>query len=77
MWGFVESGVDDDVVVVEADNSACIALAEAPVDWQHCEMSCLTGRDLSDYDYISIGRDGFVPVHAQPASEARLNDLSL
>ncbi|XP_037489050.1 uncharacterized protein LOC119367715 [Triticum dicoccoides] len=69
--------VDDDVEVVEADNSACIALAEAPVDWQHCEMSCLTGRDLSDYDYISIGRDGFVPVHAQPASVARLNDLSL
>jgi hypothetical protein len=69
--------VDDDVEVIEADNSACIALTEAPVDWQHGEMRCLTGRDLSDYDYISIGRDGFVPINAQPASIARLNDLSI
>lgn len=69
--------VDDEVEVIEADNSACIALTEAPVDWQHGDMRCLTGRDLSDYDYVSIGRDGFVPVHAQPANVARLNDLSL
>jgi hypothetical protein len=48
--------VDDDVEVIEADNSI-----ETPVDWQHGEMRCLTGRDLSDYDYINIGRDGFVP----------------
>jgi hypothetical protein len=69
--------VDDDVEVIEADNSACIALTEAPVDWQHGEMRCLTGRDLSDYDYINIGKDGFVPINAQPASIARLNDLSI
>ena len=58
--------VNDDVEVIEADNSSCIALTEAPVDWQHGDMRCLTGRDLSDYDYISIGRDGFVPINAQP-----------
>ena len=69
--------VDDDVEVIEADNLACIALAETQVDWQRGEMRCLTGRDLSDYDYISIGKDGFVPVHAQPASVAWLNNLSL
>jgi hypothetical protein len=69
--------VDDDVEVIEADNSACIALTEAPVDWQHGEMRCLTGRDLSDYDYINIGKDGFVPINAQPAGIARLNDLSI
>ena len=63
--------------VIEADNSSFIALTDAPVDWQHGEMRCLTGRDLSDYDYISIGRDGFVPINAQPASVSRLNDLSI
>jgi hypothetical protein len=69
--------VDDDVEIIEADNSACIALTEAPVDWQHGEMKCLTGRDLSDYDYINIGKNGFVPVNAQPANICRLNDLSI
>jgi hypothetical protein len=69
--------VNDDVEVIEADNSACIALTEAPVDWQHGEMRCLTGRDPSDYDYINIGKDDFVPINAQPASIARLNDLSI
>jgi hypothetical protein len=69
--------VNDDVEVIEADHSACIALTEAPVDWQHGEMRCLTGRDLSDYDYINVGKEGFVPINAQPASIARLNDLSI
>ena len=69
--------VNDDVKVVRADNSTCIALTEAPVDWQLGDMQCLTGRDLSDYDYISIGIDGFVPVNVQPAEVARLNDLSM
>jgi hypothetical protein len=44
--------VDDDVEVIEADNSSCIALAEVPVDLQHVEMRCLTARDLSDYEYL-------------------------
>jgi hypothetical protein len=69
--------VDDDVEVIEADNSSCIALAEVPVDLQHIEMRCLTGRDLSDYDYINICIDGFVPIKAQPANIARFNDLSI
>jgi hypothetical protein len=69
--------VGDDVEVIEADNSACIALTDAPIDWQHGEMQCLTGRDLSDYDYVAIGRDGFVPIKVQPTCVARLNNLSL
>ena len=47
--------VGDDVEVIEADNSAYIALTDAPIDWQHGEMRCLTGRDLSHYDYVAIG----------------------
>ena len=48
--------------VIEADDSACIALTDAPIDWQHGEMQCLTGRDLSYYDYVAIGKDSFVPI---------------
>jgi hypothetical protein len=69
--------VDDDVEVIEADNFPCIALTEVSVDSQHGEMRCLTGRDLSVYDYINICRDGFVPIKAQPANIARFNDLSI
>jgi hypothetical protein len=25
-------------------------------------MSCLTGCDLTNYDYVSVGKDGFVPI---------------
>ena len=63
--------------VVKADNSACIAMTEVSVDWQLGNMQCLTDRDLLDYDYISIGKNGFVPINVQPANVARLNDLSI
>jgi hypothetical protein len=66
--------VDDDVEVIKADNSTCIALTEVPVDSQHGEMRSLTGRNLSDYDYINICRDGFVAIKAQPDNIDRLND---
>ena len=64
---------NDDVEVIEADNLACADLTKTPVEWQYSEMQCLTGRDLSNYDYISIGGDGFVPMNEQPARIARLN----
>src|SRR4051812_31498329 len=69
--------VDDNVEVVEADNSACIAMTDVPVDWQLGNMACLTGRDLSDYDYVSIGKDGFVPINVHLGDVARLNDSSI
>jgi hypothetical protein len=38
-------------------------------------MRCLTGRDLSEYDYVSISRDGFVPISVKPTrSMTRLNN---
>ena len=58
--------VDDEVEIVRADDSAFIALAEAPVDWQHPNATCLSGRDLSEFDFLSATRDGFVPVSMKP-----------
>ena len=64
--------VNDEVEVVPADNSACIALAESLVDWQHSTATCLSGRDLFGFDFLSATRDGFVPVSLKPVGENRL-----
>jgi hypothetical protein len=52
--------------VVGADEEACIAMVESQVDIQCGLMRCLTGRDLAEYDYMSINKDGFVPISVKP-----------
>jgi hypothetical protein len=47
--------------VVQADEERCIAVAESQVNILGGKMECLSGKDLMGYDYISIGKDGFVP----------------
>jgi hypothetical protein len=74
---FLVQWVGDQVEVIEADTAMCIALMETPMEWQHSNMRCLTGRDLSGYDFISVERDSFVPIHVKPADIARLNDAAL
>ena len=64
--------VDDEVEAVRADDSAFIALAEAPVDWQYPNATCLSGRDLADFYFLSATRDGFVPVSLKPIGTNRL-----
>jgi hypothetical protein len=39
---------------------------ESQVDVQGGLMRCLTRRDLAEYDYVSIGKDGFVPISMKP-----------
>jgi hypothetical protein len=57
--------VGDSAEVVKADESDCIAMAESQGDLQDEKVKCLTGRDLTDYDYISMGRDGLVLVNVK------------
>ena len=64
--------IDDEIEVVHADNSACIAFAESIVDWQHSNATCLLGRDLPGFDFLSATRDGFVPVSLKPIGGNRL-----
>src|SRR5664279_259722 len=64
--------VDDEVEVIPTDDSACIALAESLVDWQHSNATCLSGRDLSEFDFLSATRDEFVPVSLKPIGRNRL-----
>jgi hypothetical protein len=59
---YVIQWVGDEVEMVQADEDVCIAMTESQVDIQGGKMKCLTSRDLSGYDYVSIGKDGFVPI---------------
>jgi hypothetical protein len=60
--------IDDEVEVVQADEDVCITIAESQVDIQEENMKCLTGTDLTGYDYVSIGKDGFVLISVKPAN---------
>jgi hypothetical protein len=33
-------------------------------------MGCLTRRDLTDYDYVSISNDGFVLISVKPMTSS-------
>jgi hypothetical protein len=48
--------------VVEADEAACVAMAETQVDVLDGSVGCLTRWDLTDYDYVSVSKDGFIPI---------------
>jgi hypothetical protein len=53
------------------DASAYIALA----DWQHENAQCLSGKDLTGYDFLSVSKDGFVFMSVKPASEYWLSNI--
>ena len=75
MHQFLIQWVDDEVEVIHADNSVCVALADASVDWQHPNATCLTGRDLSEFDFLSATKKGFVPVSLKPTECNRLQGM--
>jgi hypothetical protein len=58
--------------VVHEDTSAYIALVDESTDWQHESAQCLLGRDISEYDFLSITKDGFVPISVQSTSKSQL-----
>jgi hypothetical protein len=41
------------------------------------EMRCLMGRDLSNYHFISVGKDGFIPVSVKLTIMTQLKDLNV
>jgi hypothetical protein len=55
------------VEVVQADEEVCVAVAESQVNILGGKMECLPGKDLTAYNYISVGKDGFVPISVKPA----------
>jgi hypothetical protein len=59
--------IGDEVEVVQADEEVCVAVAESKVNILGGKMECLSSKDLTGYDYISVGKDGFVPISVKPA----------
>jgi hypothetical protein len=59
--------ISDEVEVVQADEDVCITVTESQADIQGGKMKCLTGRDLMGYVYISVSKDGFVPIRLKSA----------
>jgi hypothetical protein len=55
------------VEVVQANEEVCVAVDESQVDILGGKMECLFGKDMMGYDYISIGKDGFVLISVKPA----------
>jgi hypothetical protein len=72
---FLIQWLDDEIEVVHVDVSAYIALANAMADWQHGSARCLSGRDIIGYDFLSVSKEGFVPVSVKLAFEARLGNI--
>jgi hypothetical protein len=62
---------------MEADDVTCVAMAEALIDMQNGNMCCLMGRDVIEYDYVSVGKDEFIPIGMKPMASATqlVNDM--
>jgi hypothetical protein len=68
---FLIQWVGDDIEVIHADTSAYVAMADSSI-WTHEYVKCLSGLNLLDYDFLSVPKDGFVPIHVKPV-ENQLN----
>jgi hypothetical protein len=68
---FLIQWVGDDIEVVHIDTTACVAMTDSSI-WTHADVKCLLGLDLLDYNFPSVPKDGFVPIHVKTV-ENRLN----
>jgi hypothetical protein len=54
--------IDNEIEVAHTGTSSYITLTDASADWQHESAKCLSGRDILGYDFLSVIKDGFVPI---------------
>jgi hypothetical protein len=71
---FLIQWINDEIEVVHTDASTYIALADAMVDRQHGGAQCLSGRNLTSYNFLSVSKECFVLVSVKLASEAQLGN---
>jgi hypothetical protein len=69
--------VGDEVEIIKADDSACVALAKIQDGLHDGEVKCLMGQDLLDFDYVSVGKNSFVPVKVKPMLVTQLENMSI
>jgi hypothetical protein len=58
MHQFLIQWVDDTVEIVYSDSSSEVATADVPKLGGHDAIGCLSGRDISNYEFISVTRQG-------------------
>jgi hypothetical protein len=58
------------VEVVEADEEVCVSVVKSQVDILGEKMECLSSKDLTGYNYISVNKDGFILISVKPAISA-------
>jgi hypothetical protein len=67
---FLIQWINNEIEVVHVNALAYIPLADAMADWQHEGARCLSGRDLTGYYFLSVSKEGFVPMFVKLVSEA-------
>jgi hypothetical protein len=73
---FLIQWINDEIETVHTDTSAYITLADATTDWQHESTQCLSRKDLTSYDFLSVSKDRFVPMSMQPAFRTQLRGVA-
>jgi hypothetical protein len=68
--------VGDEVHVLKAEEAVSVATTEAQSGCQDGNAACLSGRNLSNYDYISMSRDDIIPINVRPTSMTWLKNVS-
>jgi hypothetical protein len=68
---FLIQWVDEKVEIVCADVSACVATTDSS-SLSHYNIKCLPGQDISDCDFVSVSKEGFIPVSIKLVDD-RLN----
>ena len=66
---FLIQWVGDEVEVVHGDTSACVAVADSSTISAHDNIKCLSGIDISDCEFISCTKDGFVAAVLKPVED--------
>jgi hypothetical protein len=67
----------DEVEVVVVKDPVCVATAEAENNSPDGSTACLSGRDLTGYDYVSVSHDGLIPVSVKLTDMNWLSNQSL
>jgi hypothetical protein len=65
----------DEVEIIHADGTTCIAIAIAGDGWQDDNVQRLTGRILVEFDYVSVEKDGFMPINVKPVKVIQLENM--
>jgi hypothetical protein len=65
---FLIQWVGEEVEIVHVDVSACIAMDNSS-SWSHYNIKCLSGQDISDCDFVSVSKDGFILIFVKPVDD--------